>query len=137
MMTIGELARRAGVAASAVRYYEAVGLLQPGLRRSGRRVYDEEALRRLAVITFAKTMGFSLREIGDLIQGFGKSRWNDLAKKKLSDLQTLSQRIDVMRKLLAQALRCGCLDVDACGRTLMNAKGSGRKPADGAGAARR
>ena len=61
-MTIGSLARKAGVRPSAVRYYERMGLLPAPLRRSGRRDYDPDAVAQLAVVRFALSTGFTLRE---------------------------------------------------------------------------
>jgi DNA-binding transcriptional MerR regulator len=62
-MKIGELARRSGLNASAIRYYERVGLLAPPHRTGGQRRYPEEALHRVLLICFAGDMGFTLGEI--------------------------------------------------------------------------
>ena len=70
LLTIGEVARRAGVRASAIRYYEEAGLLEEPERVGGKRRYDEEALRRLALIGGAKRAGFTLGEIRTLLHGF-------------------------------------------------------------------
>jgi DNA-binding transcriptional MerR regulator len=83
-VTIGVLARQAGVPASAIRYYERVGVLPAPLRRSGRRDYDPDAVAHLAVVQFALTTGFSLRETRQLVRGFSKTtradaRWRALA----------------------------------------------------------
>src|SRR2546423_569234 len=110
MMTIGELARRARVQASAVRYYESIGLLLPAARRGGRRIFDDDALERMAVITFAKQLGFSLNEVKELFGGFRTARWKPLAVRKLAELEEMTARIETMRGLLRKALRCGCLE---------------------------
>jgi len=120
MMQIGELARRVGIQASAVRYYESIGLLEPASRVRGRRVFNQDALERLAVIGFAKQLGFTLTEVRELFGGFRVSRWKPLALRKLSDLDAMTSRIQIMRTLLHKAVRCGCVDVEACGRTLMS-----------------
>ena len=120
MMQIGELARRAGIQASAVRYYESIGLLAPASRVRGRRVFDQDALERLAVIGFAKQLGFTLTEVRELFGGFRVDRWRPLAVRKLSELDAMSSRIQIMRTLLQKAVRCGCVDVESCGRTLMS-----------------
>ena len=66
--TIGETARRSGFSASALRYYEDIGLVDPsGRTDSGYRLYDDEALGRLAFIARAKQLGCSLEEITDLV----------------------------------------------------------------------
>lgn len=120
-MTIGELASRAGLAASTIRYYEEVKLLPRPARASGRRVFDEATLDRLLVITFAKEAGFSLREIRQLFDGFASDtpagvRWQKLATAKLAEMEALAARIEAMKQLLREALRCGCVELDACGK---------------------
>src|SRR5438105_3688665 len=95
---IGEVARRVGVRPSAVRYYESRGLIAPEARRSGKRVYGQEAVERMALITFAKSLGFTLDEIRNLITGFDPStpagaRWSTLAATKLVELEEATQRI--------------------------------------------
>lgn len=130
-MTIGELAGRAGLAASTIRYYEEVKLLPRPARASGRRVFDEQALDRLLVITFATEAGFSLREIRQLFDGFASDtptgeRWKKLATAKLAEMEALAARIEAMKKLLREALRCGCIELDACGK-LFRTRASGGK----------
>jgi MerR family transcriptional regulator, redox-sensitive transcriptional activator SoxR len=120
-MTIGQLAERAGVAASTIRYYEEVKLLPRPARASGRRVFEEATLDRLMVITFAKEAGFSLREIRQLFDGFASdtaagARWQKLATAKLAEMEALERRIKTMKELLREALRCGCVELDACGK---------------------
>lgn len=120
-MTIGELAERARLAASTIRYYEEVKLLPRPPRASGRRVFDEATLNRLLVITFAKEAGFSLREIRQLFDGFASEtpagvRWQKLATAKLEEIEALAARIDAMKKLLRDALRCGCVELDSCAK---------------------
>jgi MerR family redox-sensitive transcriptional activator SoxR len=120
-MSIGDLAGRAGLAASTIRYYEEVGLLPPAARMRGRRVFDEQTLDRLLVIAFAKEAGFSLREIRQLFAGFASdtpagARWQKLATAKLAEVEALAARIDTMKQLLREALRCGCVELDACGK---------------------
>jgi MerR family redox-sensitive transcriptional activator SoxR len=119
--SIGELSRRSGLPAPTIRYYEEVGLLPRAPRVSGRRVYDEQTLDRLLVVSFAKEAGFTLREIGQLFDGFASEtraglRWQKLATAKLAEVEALAMRIDAMKGLLQEALRCGCVDLDACGR---------------------
>ena len=131
-MSIGELARKAGLAASTIRYYEEVGLLPPSKRSIGRRVFDEDTLDRLLVIAFAKEAGFSLAEIRQLFDGFASdtpagARWQKLATAKLAEMEALAARIDTMKQLLREALRCGCVELDACGK-LFRARAIGAGP---------
>src|SRR5437763_12941721 len=116
---IGEVARRVGVRTSAVRYYETRGLIEPERRKGGKRVYGQEAVERMALITFAKTLGFSLDEIRTLIVGYDAEtpagvRWSHIATAKLVELEAMSQRIDVMRTALERISHCGCRDLDQC-----------------------
>lgn len=118
-LTIGEVARRAGLRTSALRYYEEVGVLPPAERISGQRRYDEGVLARLAVIRLAQELGFSLAEIRALVEGFDdvgvpSERWRELASHKLTEIDALITRAAHMKQLLEESLRCGCLTLDAC-----------------------
>jgi MerR family redox-sensitive transcriptional activator SoxR len=122
-LEIGEVARRAGLRPSAVRYYEARGLIAPESRIGGRRVYGQEAVERLALISFAIDAGFSLDEIRKLLAGYrddtpAGERWAELAAAKLAELDTMSLRIDAMRGALHRISRCGCQDLDQCARAI-------------------
>jgi MerR family redox-sensitive transcriptional activator SoxR len=118
-LTIGDVARRAGLSPSAIRYYESVGLVEPERRSGGRRLYGEVAVERLALISFAKDAGFTLDEIRQLIAGFPEetpagARWTELATSKLAELEEELQRIEVMRGALLRIMHCRCDDVDQC-----------------------
>lgn len=118
-MTIGEVAHMAGVATSAIRYYEEAGLLPQPARINGRRRYDDSAVQRLCVIRFAQEAGFTLSEIRELFFGFTVGthpnvRWEELAQRKLAELEAQMARIGVMRGLLAEGLRCRCLTIEQC-----------------------
>lgn len=122
-MIIGDLARRSGLAASTIRYYEEIGLLPRASRVSGRRTFGEETLDRLLVVSCAREAGFSLREIRQLFNGFASEtpagvRWKELASAKLAEVEAMAVRIETMKKLLTTALRCGCVELDACGKLL-------------------
>src|SRR3989442_829672 len=67
ILTIGEIATRAGVRTSSIRYYESIGVLPEPERRNGQRRYGPEAVERLKVIAVAQQAGFSLSEIGELL----------------------------------------------------------------------
>ena len=122
-MTIGEVARRAGVRPSALRYYERVGLLPAPGRVNGRRRYDGGALRegdeRLAVVRVAQRAGFAVSEIRTLLDGFSENtppseRWRVLARDKLPEVEALVNRALGMRDLLERGLRCECLSLKDC-----------------------
>jgi MerR family redox-sensitive transcriptional activator SoxR len=91
LLTIGEVARCTGVSTSAIRYYEEAGLLSEPERVGGKRRYEKEILRRLALIRGAKRAGFTLGEIRTLLHGFpagtgAAERWQAHASKKLVEV---------------------------------------------------
>jgi DNA-binding transcriptional MerR regulator len=119
MLAIGEVARRTGLAASALRYYERLGLLPAPPRSAGRRRYDEAILLRLRVIAFARGCGFSLREIAQLFAGRPYSATlRGLARRKLDDVGQAIERFRAMQGLLRSALQCECLTLEQCARRL-------------------
>jgi len=119
MMPIGEVAKRAGLRPSALRYYERMGLLPAPQRESGRRRYGDDILLRLQVIAFARASGFSLQEIGRLFAGRPYSATlRGLASRKLVELERSIERLHAMRSLLRASLRCDCLTLEQCGRRL-------------------
>jgi MerR family transcriptional regulator, redox-sensitive transcriptional activator SoxR len=116
-MTIGELARRAGVRPSAIRYYESVGLMTPPARSSGRRVYGSEAVTQAQTINAARALGFTIREIRTLVRdGQPKitDRWRAMAERKLPELQALIGRATRMQRMMENALACSCLRIEDC-----------------------
>jgi MerR family transcriptional regulator, redox-sensitive transcriptional activator SoxR len=122
-MTIGEVARRAGVRPSAIRYYERMGLLPEPERVGGKRRYGEEVLQRLALVGGAKRAGFTLGEIRTLLQGFPADtaaavRWRALASDKLIEVEEAMAQLRQTRELLWEALRCRCGSLEECATLL-------------------
>jgi len=111
-LSIGEVARRSGVRTSAIRYYEKIGLLPKASRVSGRRLYDETILERLAIIRFAKRVGFGISDTTKLLNGvLGRpppERWRKLAHEKLREIDRLIAEASVVRKLLLDTLDQKC-----------------------------
>lgn len=127
LMGIGALARRAGVAPSAIRYYESLGLLpappRAGGRPAGPRRYDASALDWLALIALARGAGFTMAETRELVAGFAPGtvpaeRWRALAARKLAEVDALLARATRMRAVLRAALACGCRRLEDCGHLL-------------------
>ena len=123
-LTIGQIATASGIAASAIRYYESVGVLPTPRRRNGRRVYDEAALDLLRAIRVAKTAGFSVTELRILFRGFTKGAplsrmWKALAQRKLVELDVLIERDNAMKDVIRAGLECNCLTPSDC-RLLSN-----------------
>jgi MerR family redox-sensitive transcriptional activator SoxR len=121
-LTISEVARQVGLQASAIRYYEQIGLLPRAQRVNGQRRYDATTLYRLAIIQWARQLGFTLDEIRQLFFGFrnftrASERWHTLSRKKLDELDRLMDGIKAVRKLLRKMLRdCRCETLDQCGK---------------------
>ena len=119
-LRIGEVAVRAGVRVSLVRYYDRIGLLPAAERVSGQRRYGPEAIRRLEVIEVAKRAGFSLDEARLLLQtaDAGTPTFEAvraLAERKLPEVEALIARATDMRTWLTAATDCSCTTLDVCG----------------------
>ena len=118
-LTIGEVARRADVRASTLRYYESVGVLPVPKRVNGQRRYDPEVFELLAVVRVAQQAGFTVAEIRTLLHGFSadtppSTRWQALARRKLPEVEALIERTIGMRDLLQRGLDCECLNLKDC-----------------------
>lgn len=116
-LRIGQVAQRARLRKSAIRYYEQIGLLEPAERVSGQRVYAESVLRRLVVIDVSQRAGLSLDEIRELIEAGAapaSDRLQAIAAKKLPDVEALIARAEAMRDWLKTAEGCGCQTIDEC-----------------------
>jgi MerR family redox-sensitive transcriptional activator SoxR len=132
-LTIGEIARRAGVAASAVRYYESIGLLPEPERERGQRRYDESVLGKLGFIGVAKEAGFSLPEIKELMEGVDggtgmAGSMRSLSSRKLDQVEALLERTRAVKGWLEVAKECGCLTPEEC--ALFPAPGEGSAETD-------
>jgi DNA-binding transcriptional MerR regulator len=116
LLTIGELAHRTGVAPSALRYYEELGLVAPALRVSGQRRYDASAIERVGMIVFLRDVGFSLAETTVLMASRRKSAdaWRELARQKLAELEERIEQAHVAGVALEHALRCKHQDILDC-----------------------
>jgi MerR family redox-sensitive transcriptional activator SoxR len=119
-LTIGQLAREAGLNTSAIRYYERVGLLPEPERESGQRRYGLDALRRLHVIDVAKRAGFTLDEAAVLLATDVDGspvhpQLRELAQRKLPEVDALIERAQAMRQWLSTASSCNCDTLDVCG----------------------
>lgn len=118
-LSIGDVASRAGIRPSAIRYYESVGLLAEPSRVNGRRRYGPDVLTRLTVIRMAQEAGLSVAEMRTLFHGFPEaataaSRWRSFAERKLGEMDAIIARAQRMRGLLEESMRCGCLTLDDC-----------------------
>ena len=120
LLTISTVARRSGVAASALRFYEERGLIQSERAGSGHRRYPRAVLRRIAFIVFAQKMGLALDEIGAELAKLPKDQVPeraDWAKISGSWTKRIDERIAELERLragLTQCIGCGCLSLEQC-----------------------
>ena len=118
-IAIGEVARLTGVAQSAIRYYEAEGLLSNPARKGGKRAFSPGVVDQVMVIRMARELGFSLDEIRTLMNGFSpdtppSERWRQLAARKLPEVEATINQARAMKSLLEKGLRCDCVSVSDC-----------------------
>jgi MerR family transcriptional regulator, redox-sensitive transcriptional activator SoxR len=123
LSSISAVARRFGLRASAIRYYEQIGLLPAVSRSKGQRVYDERTLERLSIIAVARRAGLSLQDIGQLFCGFQTStpapqRWREMSNSKVAELEQLKQEITRTQDLLRKLGQCSCTSLEQCGDKL-------------------
>jgi DNA-binding transcriptional MerR regulator len=122
-MRIGDAAKRVGIQASAIRYYERVGLLPAPLRIGGRRSYDDSILDLLTLVVFARHVGFSMREVralfGNDVAGKRISkRWRALAQRKIAAIDQQVEHLHMARELLRRVSACRCVEPAECGRQI-------------------
>jgi DNA-binding transcriptional MerR regulator len=116
MYTIGQLAELTGVAPSAIRYYEDLGLMPRARRVSGQRRYGPVSVDLVGMILVLRDMGFSLSEMKTLTSSRSGSTgaWRELAHRKITDLEEHIYRAQVARVALQHALRCKYEDLADC-----------------------
>src|SRR5262249_7701180 len=107
LMTIGEVARRAQVATSTIRYYERRGLLSADARQSGQRRYRTETLRRLVFIGMMRDIGLTLDEVYQILHAATMAEWKPIAGQRLAALDEQIAQLQHARGLLAGTLLCG------------------------------
>ncbi len=119
-LTIGQLAERAGVATSAIRFYEAQGLIASVRTAGNQRRYEQSTLRRIAFIRTAQRVGLSLEEIGAALATLPDGRvptsadWHRLSKAWRPRLDEQIERIERLRDRLDSCIGCGCLSLKTC-----------------------
>jgi MerR family redox-sensitive transcriptional activator SoxR len=129
VISISEVARRSGVASSALRFYEERGLITSERAGSGHRRYPRSVLRRVAFIVFAQKIGLSLEEIGAELAKLPLDRaptrrdWARLSAEWQARIDRRIAELQRLREGLTECIGCGCLSIDRC--RLAN-------PADGA-----
>jgi MerR family redox-sensitive transcriptional activator SoxR len=118
-LTIGEVARQAGVATSSIRYYESIGLLPVPDRLHGQRRYDQDVLGKLAFVGVAQGAGFKLEEIKELMRGVDGAdgmgeQIRALSSRKLDEVEEMLARATAMKGWLEVANSCDCETPEQC-----------------------
>jgi DNA-binding transcriptional MerR regulator len=116
LLSIGELAERSGVATTALRYYDELGLVRPATRSSGHRRYAESAVAEVGAILFFREVGFSLAEIRTFLTARDPRSRQEIVDCKLAELTEQQHRIEVAREALAHGQRCPAGDPMRCSR---------------------
>jgi MerR family transcriptional regulator, redox-sensitive transcriptional activator SoxR len=119
-LAIGEVAERSGVPASALRFYESVGLIGSTRTSGNQRRYERSTLRRIAVIQAGKAAGVPLEQIGAALATLPDDRvptrrdWERLSRKWRDDIDRRIAALDGLRGRLSTCIGCGCLSIDRC-----------------------
>jgi MerR family transcriptional regulator, redox-sensitive transcriptional activator SoxR len=120
LLTIGEVARRSGVATSALRFYEEQGLIRSQRAGSGHRRYPRSVLRRVAFIVFAQKIGLSLEEIGVELAKLPADRvprgrdWSRLSSRWTARIEERLAELERLKAGLTECIGCGCLSLERC-----------------------
>jgi MerR family redox-sensitive transcriptional activator SoxR len=120
LMTIGDVSRRSGVAASALRFYEERGLIASERAGSGQRRYRRAVLRRIAFVVYAQRVGLTLEEIGIELEKLPASRaptrsdWSRLSRKWTARIEERIAELERLKLGLTECIGCGCLSLDRC-----------------------
>lgn len=131
-LTIGEMSRRTGVAVSALRYYEELGLIASVRNAGNQRRYARHMLRRVSLVAMARQLGIPLRSVGEAFESVPLDRapshkeWQRASRRWKKDLERRRRGIERLEKELTGCIGCGCLSLKAC--ALLN-------PGDALGAA--
>jgi MerR family redox-sensitive transcriptional activator SoxR len=134
-LPIGELARRTGIAVSAIRYYEEQGLIAPDRNAGGQRRFLRSDIRRLSFILIAQQFGFTLPQIREVLDRLpngrtpNKADWTKIGDTFRAELDARIETLTELRKRLDKCVGCGCLSLTDC--TLYNPQD--RAAAKGAG----
>jgi MerR family redox-sensitive transcriptional activator SoxR len=120
LLTIGEVARRSGVAASALRFYEMRGLLRAERAGSGHRRFPREVLRRIAFIVFAQRVGLNLEEIAEELGKLPSDKtptgkdWSRLSARWKARIEERIAELERLGAGLTECIGCGCLSLERC-----------------------
>ncbi len=115
-LTIGQVARETGIAATTLRYYDQIGLVRAQARVGGQRRYDDSSLLKLRLVQLCKTAGLTLDEISLLFadDAPGRPASRALAEAKLAEIDAQMASLARARAVIEWGIRCTCPSIDAC-----------------------
>ena len=124
-LTITAVARKVGIRPSTLRYYEQIGVLPATQRVAGRRRYDDDSLKQVELIAYAKRAGFTLAQIRSVQENASlgnppASLWRDLAMRKAAELDQVIVRAQQAKKRLVTLSQCTCRSLAQCGDFLQS-----------------
>ena len=120
LLTVGEVARRAGIATSAVRFYEDQGLISSVRTAGNQRRYPRYVLRRIGIITAARRVGIPLAEVAQVFDSLpenrmpGKTDWRRISKRWHERLEVRRRELERLEEELVGCIGCGCLSLNTC-----------------------
>ena len=120
-LTVGEVAKRSGVAVSTLHFYEQKGLISSNRNYSNHRVFPRNVLRRIAVIKTAQMLGIPLATINEAFADLPENEnvtaddWRKLSERWKSDLDERIRKLTQLRDQLTNCIGCGCLSIKECG----------------------
>lgn len=120
LISIGAVAERTGLAVSAIRFYEKVGLVEAERAPSGHRRFPRSTIRRVSFILVCQRLGYSLTEIGEYLSGLPDGRtptdsdWEQMAQTFRSDVDERIRQLTELRDRLDGCIGCGCLSLERC-----------------------
>lgn len=119
-LTVGEVAKRSGVAVSALHFYETRGLIRSHRTEGNQRRYSRDVLRRVAILKVAQDVGISLADIADAFASLPDGRtptredWTRLSTAWKADLDHRIRQLQKLRDGLGDCIGCGCMSITAC-----------------------
>lgn len=120
LLTVGEVARRAGIATSAVRFYEDQGLISSVRTAGNQRRYPRYVLRRIGIISAARRFGIPLAEVAQVFESLpenrmpGKTDWRKISKRWHERLEARRRELERLEEELVGCIGCGCLSLNTC-----------------------
>lgn len=119
-LSIGQLATRTGISTSAIRFYEAKGLIRADRNAGGQRRFERSDIRRLSFIMITQQQGFTLDEIRDMLSGLPNARtptqkdWARISRRLATRIEERIAQLKQMRQNLNGCIGCGCLSLKKC-----------------------